>query len=65
MTGPRTPQPPSGAARPELASELESLDFEAEEPPPVLGSWRRLYALVLAWLAVLIALLWALTKAFA
>lgn len=30
--------------------------------PPVLGSWRNVYALVLAVLAVLIALFYALTR---
>jgi len=35
-----------------------------DEPPPILGSWRRLYALVLAWLFVIILLLGALTRAF-
>jgi hypothetical protein len=36
-----------------------------EEPPPVLGSWRNLYALVIAVLAAIIAFLIWLTKAFA
>lgn len=35
-----------------------------EEPPPVLGSWRRLYAAVLLFLAVQVVLYWALTRAF-
>ena len=33
-----------------------------DEAPPVLGSWRNVYALVLAVLAVLIALFYALTR---
>ena len=33
-----------------------------EEPPPVLGSWRNVYALILSVLAVLIALFYALTR---
>lgn len=33
-----------------------------EAPPPVLGSWRNLYALILSVLAVLIALFYALTR---
>ena len=37
----------------------------ADEPPPVLGSWRNLYALVIAALAAIIALLAWLTRAFA
>jgi len=35
-----------------------------DEPAPPFGSWRRLYALVIAWLAALIALFYAFTKAF-
>lgn len=37
----------------------------AEEPPPFGGSWRVLYALVLAWLAVLIVVFYVFTRAFA
>jgi hypothetical protein len=36
----------------------------ADEPPPFLGRWSRLYALVLVLLAVEIALFWAFTQAF-
>lgn len=32
------------------------------EPPPLLGSWRNVYALVIGVLAVLIALFYALTR---
>jgi len=32
------------------------------EPPPVLGSWRNVYALIVLVLAVLIALFYALTR---
>jgi hypothetical protein len=35
-----------------------------EEPPPILGSWPRLYALVLGVLVVLILLFGAFTRAF-
>jgi hypothetical protein len=35
---------------------------DAEAPPPVLGSWRNVYALVAAVLAVLVALFHALTR---
>jgi len=37
---------------------------DAEEPPPVGGSWRNLYLVVLVNLAVLIGFLWLLTRAF-
>lgn len=36
-----------------------------EEPPPLLGSWRRLYLAVIGYLAVLIVLLYAFARAFA
>lgn len=35
-----------------------------DEPPPFGGSWRALYALVLANLAVLIVLFYLFTRAF-
>ena len=37
---------------------------EGEEPPPFGGSWRVLYAIVIANLAVLILLFYAFTRAF-
>jgi len=45
---------PPDASRPELSSE-----------PPVLGSWRNIYLFVLGTLALLVALFWALTRAYA
>ena len=36
----------------------------SEEPPPFLGSWGRLYAALLGWLALLIALFYLVTSAF-
>jgi hypothetical protein len=38
---------------------------DPEDPPPILGSWRNLYALVLAVLAFDIFLLYLFTRAFA
>jgi hypothetical protein len=35
------------------------------EPPPFLGKWGRVYALVLAWLAFLILIFYAFTRYFA
>ncbi len=35
---------------------------DPEEPPPLLGSWRNVYALIVVVLAVLIALFYALTR---
>jgi hypothetical protein len=37
-------------------------DDDRLEPPPLLGSWRNVYALVVAVLAVLIALFYGLTR---
>lgn len=37
---------------------------EADEPPPFLGSWGRLYAAVIGWLVVLIALFYLVTVTF-
>ena len=35
-----------------------------DEPPPFLGSWRRVYVAVIVYVAVLIAVFYAFTKAF-
>ena len=35
-----------------------------EEPPPVLGRWRNLYAVVLGGLALWILLMWLFARAF-
>ena len=45
----KTPEPP----RPEL-----------DETPPLLGSWRNIYVVVLGNLAVLIVLFWLITRVF-
>ena len=37
---------------------------EGEEPPPIGGSWRVLYAVVIGNLALLILLFYAFTRAF-
>jgi hypothetical protein len=36
-----------------------------DEPPPFLGAWRRVYAAVIIYLVVLIALCYAFTRYFA
>ena len=36
-----------------------------DAPPPFLGAWRHFYALVIAVLVMIIALLWWFSKAFA
>lgn len=35
------------------------------EPPPFLGTWGRVYALVLLWLAIVIGVFYAFTRYFA
>jgi hypothetical protein len=35
-----------------------------EEPPPLGGSWRALYAVVLLWLAAQVVLFYLFTEAF-
>jgi hypothetical protein len=37
----------------------------SEERPPFLGSWRRVYAAVIAWLAVLILFFYGFSRRFA
>ena len=36
----------------------------ADEPPPFLGSWRRVYTVVLIYLASLISLFYLFTRVF-
>jgi len=55
-SGSKSPEPdaPDSPERPEL-----------DDVPPLLGSWRNIYLLVLGTLALLVALFWALTRAYA
>ncbi len=46
-------------------ADLERPQFESEERPPILGTWRRLYLAVLGWLAALIVLFYLFSEAFA
>ncbi len=39
--------------------------IQADEPPPFLGTWRRVYTAVLIYLAALICLFYVFTRAFA
>ncbi len=45
--------------------DVERPELVSDEKPPILGTWRRLYAAVLAWLAVLIVLFYLFSEAFA
>lgn len=38
---------------------------DLDETPPILGSWRAIYLVVLGNLAVLVLLFWAVTRAYA
>jgi hypothetical protein len=44
------------------ANERESVP---DEPPPFLGTWRRIYAAVVVYLALLIALFYGFMRVFA
>lgn len=48
--------------RPELSD--DEISRLTEEPPPVGGSWNRLYAAVLINLALIVTILYAFRKAF-
>lgn len=39
-------------------------DYLPDDPPPVLGEWRRVYIVVLAYEALVIALFYVFTHAF-
>ncbi len=53
--------PATGSGSTGAASSARNDD---REPPPILGSWSRVYAVVVAELAVVIALLYLLTRRF-
>ncbi len=44
--------------------QLENRDPQADEPPPFLGTWPRLYAAVIGWLAALILLFYIFARSF-
>ena len=46
-------------------SQLRADQAERDEPPPFLGTWGRVYALVIIYLGLLIAALYGMTWAFA
>ncbi len=41
------------------------MKIPADDPPPILRTWPRLYAAVLIYLALLISVFYAFTRAFA
>ncbi len=42
----------------------DKIDINYEEPPPIMGSWNKLYGLVLANLILLIIIFYIFTKVF-
>jgi len=46
-------------------SQLRADQAERDEPPPFLGTWGRVYGLVIIYLGLLIAALYGMTWAFA
>jgi hypothetical protein len=44
--------------------EIIKTEDEKDPPPPISGSWKKLYSLVIMHLAVLVALFYLFTKAF-
>jgi hypothetical protein len=55
----RAPSPEPPAPSPQVPGP------PAEDPPPILGSWRAIYAVVLGELALCIALFWLFGRVFA
>ena len=53
--------PAADQPRDAAASVPGEADAPLEDPPPILGTWRRVYAVVLGALAVYVALFAALT----
>ncbi|WP_205525875.1 hypothetical protein [Pyxidicoccus trucidator] len=53
MSSPGSPPLKSPAPRPEM-----------DDAPPLLGSWRNIYLVVLGTFVLFVALFWALTKAY-
>jgi hypothetical protein len=45
-------------------SDREDAPIAPEDPPPVLGSWNRIYALVIGVLAACIGLFWLFARTF-
>jgi hypothetical protein len=43
---------------------MPQLPPDPDEPPPFLGTWRRIYIAILIYLAALIAVLYLFTRAY-
>ncbi len=51
-----------GWAEPRCGSLGSGMERPIEEPPPLMGTWRRLYAAVVAYLFLLITLFYLFTR---
>jgi len=51
----------------ELPAPVKNTDhgMQPEDPPPLLGTWRRLYLAVVMWLVFLIAIFYVFARRFA
>ncbi len=47
-----------------LAAKENDRSSQPDEPPPLMGTWRRLYLAVLAWLTFLILIFYAFARRF-
>ncbi|MBV8552260.1 MAG: hypothetical protein JOY54_13235 [Acidobacteriaceae bacterium] len=45
-----------------MSSSMSDALVQGDEPPPFLGTWKRVYCAVLCYLAGLIAVLYAITR---
>lgn len=49
---------------PDAAEKAEAPRPDLDARPPLLGSWRNIYLVVLGNLALLVVIFWAITRAF-
>ncbi|MBN1206200.1 MAG: hypothetical protein JXB05_14890 [Myxococcaceae bacterium] len=55
----------SSESKPPVPGAASTSRPELDDAPPLLGSWRNIYLFVLGTLALLVALFWAITWAYA
>jgi hypothetical protein len=61
-----TPAAPPGASERAVSDDrVESARPEMDDKPPLLGSWRNIYAVVLGTLAIIIVVCALITRAYA
>ena len=59
-----TPRGPDGTPDASPPAAIPALRPEMDATPPLLGSWRNIYLVVLGNLAVLVLLFWLLARAY-